>query len=260
MKILYIGDIVAGPGRRLVKRVLPQLIRQHGIDLVIANAENLSGGRGVTPEKVQELIEIGVDYFTSGDHIYWGKDAEDFLEELPVLVPANYPYINPGKRDVLIEKNGKSILLFNLMGRTGFSSITSYLDDPFSTADAILTKYTEKRPDYILVDFHADSTSEKLAMGYYLDGRVTGIVGTHTHVPTCDEMRLPKGTLYVTDIGMTGVVDSVLGVKKDIILNLFKTARNQRFEWESTGRKAFRSVLLDTDSGTITRLDQVFEN
>ncbi len=260
MKILFIGDIVAGPGRKLVKRVLPQLIREHSIDVVFANAENISGGRGITPDKLGELVEAGVDYFTSGDHVYWERSTDDFIEDVPVLIPANYPEGNPGKRYALIEKKGKKILLFNMMGRTGFSPIYGYLDDPFMIADNILARFLDKKPDYIFLDFHAEASSEKVAMGHYLDGRITGMVGTHTHIPTCDHMALSKGTMYVSDIGMTGIIDSVLGVKTNIIINMFKTARNQRFEWETAGRKAFRSVLFDTDSNQITRLDQVFEN
>lgn len=257
MKILFIGDIVAEPGRKAVKAVLPNLIKEHGIDLVLANAENLAHGRGVTAETIQEMQMVGVSYFTSGDHLFWQKGSEDIIDTLPIIRPANYPAKTPGIGYKLLDcgKNG-SLLLINLMGRTSFGGANTYLDDPFTKVDSIIEMHRQAATKFVIVDFHAEATSEKLAMGFYLDGRVTAVVGTHTHVPTCDNMLLPKGTLYVSDIGMTGNIDSILGVKKEIIIEQFLSARNQKFDWETAGRKAFRSVLLDTENRTITRLDQ----
>lgn len=257
MKILFIGDIVAKPGRDAVKEVLPGLIKEHSFDLVIANAENLAHGRGATELTIKEMINAGVNFFTGGDHLFWHKDFEDVIDSLPVIRPANYPGRTPGKGfGTLKTSTGKNVLVINLIGRTSFSAINSYLDDPFKKADEILSSVDTASFDAILVDFHAEATSEKYALGFYLDGRVTALLGTHTHVPTCDNIFLPKGTMYITDIGMTGNYDSVLGVKKDIIINSFLTAHNQRFEWEEAGRKAFRSVILDMDKNTIERLDR----
>jgi metallophosphoesterase (TIGR00282 family) len=258
MKILFAGEIVAEPGRKATKAVLPEVIKEHAVDLVIANAENLSGGRGFTPENLKEMQDCGTDYFTGGEHIFWWRGTEEIIDELPILRPANYPEGTPGKGHTLIDcgKNG-SVLLINLMGRTVFSGPKAYAEDPFRTADKILEEYSGQDLSAILVDFHAEATSEKNALAFYLDGRVTAVVGSHTHVPTCDNRILPQGTMYVTDVGMTGNLDSVIGVKKDIIINLFLTARNQRFEWESAGTKAFRSVLLDTVDNTICRIDKI---
>lgn len=254
MKILFIGDIVAKGGRDAVEKVLPTIKTDDNIGLVIANAENLAHGRGFTEEYLREMQTAGVDYFTGGDHLFWQKGTEDVIDSLPIIRPANYPENTAGKGYAIIDtgSNGK-VLLINLMGRT---FLNERLDDPFTCADRILEETKGEKFAAIIVDFHAEATSEKTAMGFYLDGRVTAVVGTHTHVPTCDAMNLPKGTMFVADIGMSGIVDSVLGVKKEIILKQYLTGMNQRFEWEDTGRKAFRSVLIDTDTKQISRVDR----
>lgn len=255
MRILYIGDIVAEPGRNVVKQILPKVKAEQNIDFVIANAENLAHGRGATVETLQEMQQAGVNYFSGGDHLFWQKGFEEVVDNLPVVRPANYPDSSmPGKGYVLIETGIKKILLINVMGRTSFGGTYSYLNDPFRTAEKLLQEHSGDDV-YSIIDFHAEATSEKMAFALYLDGKVNAIVGTHTHVPTCDQMVLPNGTLYVTDIGMTGIIDSVLGVKKEIIIKQFLTASNQRFEWESTGNRAFRSVILDTDKQEISRCD-----
>ncbi|HSX39500.1 MAG TPA: TIGR00282 family metallophosphoesterase [Candidatus Saccharimonadales bacterium] len=256
MKILFIGDIVASPGRDAVKEVLPKLKKETGADFVIANAENLAHGRGATEETVHEMMNAGVNYFTGGDHLFWHPGFEDVVDSLPVIRPANYPNPFPGNGSVIIDlKEHGNLLLVNLMGRTSFGGQNSYLNDPFRTIDSILEQVKDKNIAISIVDFHAEATSEKAALGFYLDGRVTAVVGTHTHIPTCDNRLLPKGTMFVSDIGMTGNIDSVLGVKKEIIIKQFLTASNQKFEWESTGNKAFRSVLLDISNKVITRFD-----
>ena len=261
MRVLFIGDIVARPGRDLVKELLPRLKKEEKVDIVFANAENLAHGRGATTETINEMKSVGVDYFTGGDHLFWHKGFEDEIEGLPVIRPANYPENTPGEGYALLDaktsnSRKEKILLINLQGRSSFSGAQSLLDDPFRKADEILGKFKDTGPLITIVDMHAEATSEKMALGFYLDGRVTAIVGTHTHIPTCDARVLPKGTLYVTDIGMTGNVDSVLGVKKEIIISLFLTAQNQRFEWEEAGRTAFRSVIIDTTKKTICRVDR----
>jgi 2',3'-cyclic-nucleotide 2'-phosphodiesterase len=256
MKILFIGDIVAKPGREVVSQLLPKIIKENKIDFVVANAENLAHGRGATVETINEMKNCGVDFFTGGDHLFWHKDFEDNVDNLPIVRPANYPASTPGVGYSLLElKKKQKILIINLMGRTSFSGTMSLLDDPFRKADEILEKFKDDKPSVILVDFHAEATSEKAAMGFYLDGRVTAVLGTHTHIPTCDQRILPQGTMFVTDVGMTGCIDSVLGVKKDIIINLYLTATNQKFEWEEYGKTAFRGVILDTDAKTIDRCD-----
>ncbi len=253
MKILFIGDIVASPGRTMVKELLPDLIKKHKVDLTLANAENLAHGRGATRGTIEEMMSVGVDYFTSGDHIFWQKGFEDDIEDLPVIRPANFPPGHPGEGHAVIDvgKHGK-VLLINLLGRV---FLNERVDDPFRTADEILLQYKHEDITFSLVDFHAEASSEKYALGFYLDGRVGAVVGTHTHVPTCDGMVLPKKTLFLSDIGMTGVVDSVLGVEKEIIIKYYLSGQNQKFEWENAGRKAFRGVLLDTQKSSIERLD-----
>lgn len=258
MKILFVGEIVAKPGREIVSKFLPGIIKTNKVDLVFANAENLSGGRGVTEEKLDQMKLVGVDYFTSGEHIFWEKGTEDIIDKLPILRPANYPLGTPGEGYKIIDagENGQ-VLLINLMGVTSYSGKNAFLDNPFAKVDEILEETKDQEFVAKIVDFHAEATSEKYSMGFYLDGRVDAVVGTHTHVPTCDNYILPKGTLYVTDVGMCGAIDSSLGVKADITIKMFKTAMNQRFEWESAGRKAFRSVLLDLEAKSIVRIDNM---
>jgi len=260
MKILFIGEIVAEPGRKAVKHILPDLIKEYEIDLVLSNAENEAGGKGITVDTLKELQNAGVDYFTGGDHIYWQRGTEDIIDTLPVIRPANYPDDSsaPGVGHTLVDtgKNGK-VLLINLMGRTSFGGPFAYLDDPFKKADEILEIYKDENLAATIIDFHAEASSEKVVFGFYMDGKVTAVLGTHTHVPTCDNRVLPKGTMYVTDVGMTGNIDSSLGVKYEIVLKMFQTARFQKFEWEEAGMKAFRSVLLDTETKSIIRIDKV---
>ena len=256
MKILFIGDIVDQPGRETVREFLPQAIKENEIDFVIANAENLAHGRGATLETIQEMQIAGVNYFTSGDHIFWQKGFDEVIESLPVLRPANLPGDHPGKGYAVIDSGKEGdVLLINLMGRT---FLNERLDDPFQTADKILEEHKDAGIKTIIVDFHSNATSEKYAFAHYLDGKVTAVLGTHTHVPTSDTLVLPQKTLYVTDAGMTGIIDSVLGVKKEIIIKLYTTGLNQRFFWEDTGRRAFRSVVLDTQKTTISRFDKEY--
>lgn len=253
MRILFIGDVVARPGREVVTQVLPKVISQEKIDFVIANAENVAHGRGATAQTLSELMQAGVNYFTSGDHIYHHKEFEQDIDSLPVVRPANLPADLGGKRYAIINagKHG-TILLINLLGRVFLNTLS---DDPFRTVDAILEETKNSNIDYTLVDFHAEATSEKYALAHYLDGRVTAVVGTHTHTPTSDCMVLPNKTLYVSDIGMTGITNAVLGVKKEIIIDKFLTGLPKKFEWENTGTKAFRSVILDIEQKSIVRYD-----
>jgi len=258
MKILFIGEIVAEPGRKIVKNVLPEIVKENKVDFVVANVENLSGGKGITRENIEEMKLAGVDYFTSGDHVFWYKDTADFIDEIPLIRPANYPQGTPGKGYAVVDvgKKGK-LLLINLLGRTFRTDASAFTDDPFRKADQILEEFKAEKFSAIIVDFHAEASSEKCSLAYYLDGRINIFAGTHTHIPTADNMILPKGTLFVSDVGMCGAIDSSLGVKVEITINMFLTARNQRFDWESAGRKAFRSVLFDTEAKTVVRIDKL---
>ena len=256
MNILFIGDIVGKPGRSIAKELLPQIRAENNVDLVIGCADNLAHGRGATLETIIEMRDAGVDFFTGGDHIFHNEGFKEDIDDLPIVRPANYPGDAPGKGHELIDLGEKGVvLLINLMGRTSFGGQAAYLNDPFRTADQILGEYSGRRDLFSLIDFHAEATSEKNALGFYLDGRVGAVLGTHTHIPTCDTRILPKGTMFVTDVGMTGNIDSVLGVESDIIINLYLQGMNQKFEWGNTGTKAFRSVLLKTESNQIQRLD-----
>ncbi len=253
MRILFIGDIVARPGRELIEELLPKIIKENKIDFVVANAENLAHGRGATKITLEAMMRAGINYFTSGDHIFWHQGFEDDIEKLPVVRPANFTPGAAGK-DYEIVDAGKlgNILIFNLIGRVSFTN--NLVDDPFRRADEILEETKNSDLAFSILDFHAEATSEKYALAHYLDGRIGAVIGTHTHVPTCDNLVLPRKTLYISDVGMTGAIDSVIGVKKEIIINQFLTGQHQKFEWENAGTKAFRSVLLDTERNSIERL------
>jgi len=251
IKVLFLGDIVGRPGRRILSRHLPELRRELTPDLIIANAENAAGGVGLTPEVAQELLSL-VDVLTSGNHIWDKKEGIPFLDTEPrVLRPANYPPGNPGKGDYLFSVSDElKVAILNLQGRVFMEAI----DCPFRVADEAIARLREITP-LIVVDFHAEATSEKQAMGWYLDGRVSAVVGTHTHVPTADDRILPQGTAFITDIGMVGAQDSVIGIKKDQALARFLTARPQRFEPAKEG--AILSGLwveLDSRTGKATAL------
>ena len=213
MRILAIGDVIGRPGRRALSRLLPGLIDEYGIDLVIANAENIAGGIGVTLSTARELLKSGVNVMTSGNHIWAEKEIIPHLDsDLPIVRPFNYPPGLPG-RGYLVNRG---VLVINLIGRT---FIGNY-DCPFRTMDKLLAELADM-PPVIIVDFHAEATSEKVALGRYLDGRVSAILGTHTHVGTTDARILPRGTAYVTDIGMTGPIDSVIGDDIEAVTSRF---------------------------------------
>jgi metallophosphoesterase (TIGR00282 family) len=227
LNIIMIGDIVGRPGRRAVKELLPSLLREYQIDLVLANGENAAGGNGITPDLAEELFTFGVDILTMGNHVWDKKEILPYFEvENRIVRPANYPPGAPGKGFLIfpVTRNVK-VGVLNLAGRVFMGD----LDCPFRCADAMLAEIKRQTP-VIIVDFHAEATSEKQALGWYLDGRVTAVLGTHTHTQTADERLLPAGTAYITDVGMTGPRDSVLGVKSEIILKKFMTQMPVRFE------------------------------
>lgn len=257
-----IGDVVAKAGRKAVCSVLPELRKKEKIDLVIANIENLSHGKGATAERVEELRAVGVDIFTSGNHIWFKQEFTDTLNTDPtVLRPANYPADNPGFGFTIAKVSRKKVLIINLLGKQW---IDQPVDEPYRSIDAILNDQVEKeKPDFILVDFHAEATSEKNAMAWFLDGRITALVGTHTHIPTADPWVLPGGTAFVTDVGMSGARHSVLGVVPEIIIRKQKDTAPARFEWVETGPKVFNSVLVETDkklkAKSIKRIDRIID-
>lgn len=228
MKILCIGDIVGRPGREAVAKLIPALNEEYGIDFVIANAENASGGAGILPKNAEELFAYGCDVLTTGDHVWDKKEAFDYLDKTPHLLrPINFPKDNPGKGVFIAEaRNGKKIAVINLLGRVFIRYNTNC---PFEAAVEAV-KYARKETDIIMVDFHGEATSERMAMGYYLDGKVTCVFGTHTHVQTADEKILAKGTAFITDIGMTGPFDSVIGQNKEKIIERFLTNIPHKFE------------------------------
>ncbi len=226
LNLIFIGDIVGRPGRRAVKTVLPELIETYDPCAIIANGENAAGGVGLTQETAEELFDLGITVLTTGNHVWQKKEFYRFLEDAPnVLRPANYPPGAPGKGSTVVDlENGIRLGVVNLIGRVFMSP----LDCPFRVADSIVTELSDKC-DLIVVDFHAEATSEKIALGWFLDGRVACVVGTHTHVQTADERILPEGTGYISDLGMTGPINSVLGVKTDIIIDRFLTGLPKRF-------------------------------
>jgi metallophosphoesterase (TIGR00282 family) len=247
MKVLFIGDIVGSPGRHIVRDRLADLVEQRAIDLVIANGENSASGFGITPRIAEELLHLGIAVITGGNHSWDRKEIMEFMPHEPRLLrPANFPDTNPGAGlYVGNAKNGVKFAVLNLQGRVFLPA----LDDPFKKADSEL----EKLPadvSFILVDIHAETTSEKIAMGWYLDGRVTAVVGTHTHVTTADERVLPKGTAFITDVGMTGPHDGVIGMDRVGVLKRFLDALPARFE-VAAGDVQMNAVLVETDDAGI---------
>jgi metallophosphoesterase (TIGR00282 family) len=247
MRILAVGDIVGRPGRRAVAALLPSLRRELGLDLIVANAENAAGGVGITAEIGQELLSEGIDLLTMGNHAWGKREAYDFLDDEPRIIrPANYPNGAPGRGYTVIKsRSGVPVGLANVGGRVFF---VNDLDCPFRSA---LRMVEELRglAKVILFDFHAEATSEKVAMGHYLDGLVSAVFGTHTHVQTSDAKVLPGGTAYITDIGMTGPVDSVIGMKKEIVIERFLSQLPSKFE-VATGAATLSGAVFDIDEST----------
>jgi metallophosphoesterase (TIGR00282 family) len=250
MKILAIGDVVGRPGRRAIHKYVPDLRRKDGIDLVIANGENASGGFGISVGTAQELLDSGIDVITSGNHIWAQKDILPYLDEdVPVLRPLNYPPGVPG-RGYLVARRA---LVVNLIGRTFMNAY----DCPFRKMDCLLEEL-KQRPKVVIIDFHAEATSEKVALGRYLDGRVSAVLGTHTHVGTIDSKILRRGTAYVTDIGMTGPEDSVIGDDVDSVLQRFLTQMPHRLS-VGRGRPVLNAVMVevDEDSGRALAIERI---
>ncbi len=257
MRILFIGDIVGRTGRQCVARWLPRVREAQRPDCVIANAENAAGGMGATPEILRELKGFGVQAFTMGNHVWKKDELTAALEAFPELVrPANYPPGCPGRGAAVITlPDGRKVGLLNLLGRVFMEP----LECPFRTAENELARIRDLTP-VALVDMHAEATSEKVALGWFLDGRCSAVLGTHTHVQTADEWILPRGTAFISDVGMCGPIESVIGVERDIVIQKFLTAMPRKFEI-AKGPASFCAVLLDVDdvSGRASGIQRIFE-
>ncbi len=256
INILFIGDINGKPGRKTVKALLPGLTKEKKIDFVVANGENMAGGFGLTRKTFDEIMPAGIDVLTTGNHIWDKKELLTFIDsEKELLRPANFPPSNPGRGyDIYKTKNkGAKIAVINLQGRIFMPPV----DCPFRAAEAILGEIKGKA-DIIIVDFHAEATSEKKAMGFFLDGKVTAVIGTHTHIATADNQIFDNGTAYITDAGMTGPHDSVIGVKKEIILNKFITSLPEHFETAKEGAR-LNGVLISASmpGGKATEIERI---
>jgi 2',3'-cyclic-nucleotide 2'-phosphodiesterase len=252
LQILFVGDIFGSAGRRIVREHLAHVIESRNVDLVVINAENSAGGFGVTPAIADELFDLGAHVLTTGNHVWDKREIIEYMQSVPedsherprrVIRPANYVAGTPGHgvyEGALAD--GQTYAVINLQGRVFMASN----DDPFRVADALLEKIKAR---VILVDFHAEATSEKVALGWYLDGRVTAVLGTHTHVPTADDRVLPGGTAYQTDVGMSGPYDSVIGVEKELVLQRFLTGMPAKFE-AAKGDPRMAATLIECDGVT----------
>ncbi len=263
LNILFIGDIMGKPGRKAVKALLPGLRESLGLDAVIANAENLAHGKGVSQITLDEILAAGVDFCTSGNHIWSKSEAIGIMEQKNSILirPANYPSSNPGEGAKILSIGTKSILVINLMGRV---FMRDNLDCPFRTLDAILAQYAQEPLSGIIVDLHAEVTSEKNAFGLYANGRVSAVLGTHTHIPTADERVLPKGTAYITDVGMVGIRDSMIGLDYEAGIGGYLTQMPIKHEIPDSGTVVFNSVLIKIDTATkhathIERIQRIIE-
>jgi 2',3'-cyclic-nucleotide 2'-phosphodiesterase len=255
LNVLLIGDVVGRPGRQLLEMFLPPLIQEHNLEFIIANAENAAHGFGVTPEKADQLYRTGVDILTSGNHIWDKKEILEYIsKENRLLRPANYPPNVPGKGFIITRtKNGRKVGVINLQGRVFMGPS----DDPFALGMQIVERIRRETP-IIFVDMHGEASSEKQAMGWYLDGKVTAVFGTHTHVPTADHRILPSGTAYVTDVGMSGPYDSIIGVDKDQIIQKFLDQMPTRFQ-VAKGNPILEAMLvkLDPESGHALSIERI---
>jgi len=270
LNILFIGDIVGNIGRECIKKIMPKIKRKYHPDLIIANAENLAHGKGVTENTIVEMLDAGVNFFTGGNHIFSRKNYEEILnnDRFHIIRPANYPKTAAGTGFKVIDvtesalglgrASQKKILLINLMGRVFFRE---NLDCPFKTFDDIVKKH-EHDADIIIVDFHAEATSEKKALYYYTDKRAQAVIGTHTHIQTNDEQISENGTAYITDTGAVAAKDSVLGVEKNIVINNFLTQIPLLHEFPQTGACEFHGVIItfDTKKKIATQIKKIREN
>lgn len=246
MNILCIGDIVGKNGIEIIQRELPKLKEKYKIDFVIANGENSCMGRGIKEAEYNKLISLGIDVVTMGNHLYYRKEAKEVYKNKPrILIPANVTDVE-GKGSIVIECKGKKIGILNLIGKVHIWDNNERTKNPFEIIDNEIIRLKEDGAEYIFIDFHAEATAEKLALAYYVDGNVTCVFGTHTHVQTSDDRILPKGTAYITDLGMCGPKYSVLGLKKEIAISRFKNQSKDKYECSDEGYQ-FNSILVEID-------------
>ncbi|WP_018133375.1 TIGR00282 family metallophosphoesterase [Effusibacillus pohliae] len=253
MRILFLGDIVGQPGRSIVAARLPGLLEQYRPDLIIANAENVANGRGITPKLAEQLFDAQIDILTMGNHVWDNREIFGYIEhDRRIVRPANFPPGVPGIGYTLVKIGVLQVAVVNLIGRVFMGDY----DSPFAAIDRILAEI-EPRTKHVFVDFHAEATSEKLAFAHYVDGRVSAVIGTHTHVQTADEQILPGGTAYLTDVGMCGPVNGIIGIKKEQVLQRFLTQMPVRFDVE-TGPAMLNAVVVDlTDKGTASSVTRI---
>lgn len=258
MKLLFIGDIVGSPGREMVTEYLPKLKEKYRPQVTIVNGENAAGGKGITEKIYKQFLQLGIQAITMGNHTWNKKEIMEFIDDATYLIrPANFPENNPGKGIIYLNVNDVEIAIINLQGRT-------YLephDDPFRKGDELITE-AKKRTNVIFIDFHAEATSEKQAFAWYVDGRVSAVVGTHTHTQTADERILPNGTAYITDVGMTGSYDGILGVERESVINRFLTNMPVRFEVEKKGRRQLNGCVIQIDpiTGKAIHIERIIIN
>jgi metallophosphoesterase (TIGR00282 family) len=253
MRVLFIGDVVGKPGRAGLARAMPELRERHSPDLVIANGENAAGGLGITEKTAGELFDAGVDVLTMGNHVYKHRDAYEYLDrEKRIVRPANYPTANPGRGHTVVEAAGRRVGVINLSGAM-YLTVARY---PFPAADELVER-VDGEADAVIVDFHCELTSEKVAMGWHLDGRVAAVLGTHTHVPTADARVLDGGTAYISDVGMTGSRAGIIGVKRHQALEAFRTQMPIRFETADEDVWINAVVVEVRDDGLASSIEQV---
>ena len=247
MRILFVGDVVGNLGREQISEYLPKLKQKEKPQVTIVNGENAAGGRGITEKIYKKLLQDGADVVTLGNHTWDNREIFEFIDRAPKMVrPANFPEkTTPGNGIVYVKVNAIELAVINLQGRTFMTPI----DDPFEKIEAMVSE-AKKRTPFIFVDFHAETTSEKQAMGWFLDGQVSAVVGTHTHVQTSDARILPQGTAYLTDVGMTGPYDGILGMQRDNVINKFMTALPHRFEVVEQGRAILSYCVIDINDKT----------
>lgn len=252
MKVLFFGDIYGDMGIKAFKKYLPSLKQEHRPNMIFINGENLDQGHGISKSIYKEMMGLGVSVITMGNHTFRKRELFEFIDDSKIIRPANFPDKVKGKGAITVKYNDKTVTVINIMGRIFMGDS---MNNPFDVLDDVLENVTS---DYIFVDVHAEATSEKLAIAHYLDGRVTAVVGTHTHVPTADNITLPKGTMYITDIGMTGALYGILGASKKLIMNKFLTGLPGRIEEEKNGPLQLNAVVIDTDLKKIKRIN-IFE-
>ena len=257
MRILFIGDIVGKVGRNAIAEYLPKIKQSYRPTVSIVNAENAAHGKGLTDKLYKQLLRDGVDFMTMGNHTYGQREIYDFIDDANRMVrPANFPSEAPGVGMRFIQINDIKLAIINLQGRSFMQDI----DDPFKKADQLIEE-AKKETNFIFVDFHAETTSEKNAMGWYLDGRVSAVVGTHTHIQTSDERVLPNGTGYITDVGMTGYYDGILGINRDEVIERFITSLPQRHVVPDDGRSVLSGVIIDLDKdGKTKQIERILIN